>query len=67
MDSAAMLVASRALGVIRPELDGVAAACARLAERHRETPMAGRTLLQQALPITFGLKAAVGSTPSSAP
>jgi 3-carboxy-cis,cis-muconate cycloisomerase len=58
MDSAAMLVASRALGVLRPELDGVAAACAELAERHRETPMAGRTLLQQALPITFGLKAA---------
>jgi 3-carboxy-cis,cis-muconate cycloisomerase len=59
MDSAAMLVASRALGVIRPELDGVAAACAELAERHRETPMAGRTLLQQALPVTFGFKAAV--------
>ncbi len=32
--------------------------CAALAERHRATPMAGRTLLQQALPITFGLKAA---------
>ena len=59
IDTAAMLVASRALGVIRPELDGVAAACAELAERHRETPMAGRTLLQQALPVTFGLKAAV--------
>ncbi len=59
MDSAAMLVASRALGVIGPELDGVAAACAELAERHRETPMAGRTLLQQAVPVTFGLKAAI--------
>jgi 3-carboxy-cis,cis-muconate cycloisomerase len=59
MDSAAMLVASWTLGLIRPELDGVAAACAELAERHRETPMAGRTLLQQALPVTFGLKAAV--------
>ncbi|MFL5869676.1 MAG: 3-carboxy-cis,cis-muconate cycloisomerase [Solirubrobacterales bacterium] len=58
MDSAAMLVSSRALGVLRPELDGVAAACAELARRHRETPMAGRTLLQQAQPITFGLKAA---------
>ena len=59
LDSAAMLVASRALGVIRPELDGVAAACAELAEHHRDTPMAGRTLLQQAVPVTFGLKAAV--------
>ncbi len=58
MDSAAMLVASRALSVLRSELDQVAAACAELAKRHRETPMAGRTLLQQALPITFGLKAA---------
>jgi 3-carboxy-cis,cis-muconate cycloisomerase len=32
--------------------------CAALANRHRRTPMAGRTLLQQASPITFGLKAA---------
>ncbi len=59
LDSAAMLVASRALGVITPDIDGVAAACAELARRHRETPMAGRTLLQQAVPVTFGLKAAV--------
>jgi 3-carboxy-cis,cis-muconate cycloisomerase len=58
MDSAAMLVASRALGVIRGDLDGVAAASAALARDHRDTPMAGRTLMQQALPITFGLKAA---------
>src|SRR6266511_1420065 len=36
----------------------IGTACAALAERHRATPMAGRTLLQQALPITFGLKAA---------
>ena len=28
-------------------------------ERYRDTPMAGRTHLQQALPITFGYKAAV--------
>jgi 3-carboxy-cis,cis-muconate cycloisomerase len=58
MDTAAMLVSSRALTGIREELDGVAAACAGLAEEHRETPMVGRTLLQQALPISFGLKAA---------
>ena len=32
--------------------------CARLARSHRDTPMAGRTLLQQAVPTTFGLKAA---------
>src|SRR2546430_14365275 len=58
MDTAAMLVSRRALDLILDDLDRVAAACARLARAHRETPMAGRTLLQQAVPITFGLKAA---------
>jgi 3-carboxy-cis,cis-muconate cycloisomerase len=58
LDSAAMLVARRALDLILPELDGVAAACARLAATFRLTPMAARTLLQQAVPTSFGLKAA---------
>jgi 3-carboxy-cis,cis-muconate cycloisomerase len=58
LDTATMLVARDALSLIRAELDGVAAAAARLAEEHRDTVMAGRTLLQQALPVTFGLKAA---------
>jgi 3-carboxy-cis,cis-muconate cycloisomerase len=58
MDTAAMLVAGRALAVIGEELDGVAAACVRQADEHRNTVMPGRTLLQQALPTTFGLKAA---------
>jgi 3-carboxy-cis,cis-muconate cycloisomerase len=58
LDTAAMLVARRARALILAELDGVVAACARLADEHRETVMAGRTLMQQALPITFGLKAA---------
>jgi 3-carboxy-cis,cis-muconate cycloisomerase len=58
MDTAAMLVAHRTLGLVDGELRRVARACAGLAERHRDTPMVGRTLLQQALPITFGLKAA---------
>jgi 3-carboxy-cis,cis-muconate cycloisomerase len=57
-DTAAMLVSRRALDSILSEVDGVAAACARLADDHRMTLMPGRTLLQQALPITFGLKAA---------
>jgi len=35
-----------------------ASAAAALADRHRATPMAGRTLLQQALPTSFGLRAA---------
>jgi 3-carboxy-cis,cis-muconate cycloisomerase len=58
LDSAAMLVARRALDLILADLDAVAAACAALAELHRSTPIAGRTLMQQALPTTFGLKAA---------
>jgi 3-carboxy-cis,cis-muconate cycloisomerase len=58
LDTAAMLVAKRALEPIAADASGAAKACAQLAERHRETPMLGRTLLQQALPVTFGLKAA---------
>jgi 3-carboxy-cis,cis-muconate cycloisomerase len=57
-DTAAMLVAKRTLDLILAELDGISSACARLAESHRDTIMAGRTLLQQAMPTTFGLKAA---------
>jgi 3-carboxy-cis,cis-muconate cycloisomerase len=58
MDTAAMLVSRHALGLILTEVEGIAAACARLADTHRDTMMPGRTLLQQALPTTFGLKAA---------
>ena len=58
MDTAAMLVSRRALDLILTEVDGIAAACASLADVHRDTLMPGRTLLQQALPTTFGLKAA---------
>lgn len=58
LDTALMLVAREALALLDDELGGLAAVCADLAERHAATPMAGRTLLQQAVPITFGLKAA---------
>ena len=58
MDTASMLVARRALDLIVAELDGLAAALAALAESQRSTPMAARTLLQQALPTTFGFKVA---------
>ncbi len=58
VDTAAMLVTRRALVMVDAELRGLAAACADLARAHRLTPMAGRTLLQQAVPTTFGLKAA---------
>jgi len=58
VDTAAMLLARRALDLILVELDEISKTCARLAYAHRETIMVGRTLLQQALPTTFGLKAA---------
>jgi 3-carboxy-cis,cis-muconate cycloisomerase len=58
LDTAMMLVARRALDRLLSELWALEEACAGQAERHKGTLMAGRTLLQQALPITFGLKAA---------
>lgn len=58
LDTAAMLVTREALRLIDGELGGAADACAALAERHRGTVMAARTLLQQAVPTTFGYKAA---------
>ena len=58
LDTAMMLIARRGLGLVLADLEQAAAAAATLAERHRATVMAARTLLQQALPTTFGLKAA---------
>jgi 3-carboxy-cis,cis-muconate cycloisomerase len=58
LDTAMMLVARRALDLLLGDLQALADACAILADRHRSTLMPGRTLLQHALPITFGLKAA---------
>ncbi|SER61595.1 3-carboxy-cis,cis-muconate cycloisomerase [Streptomyces sp. yr375] len=57
-DTGAMLVARRALALVRADLRGTADALARLAAEHRDTPMAGRTLALHAVPTTFGLKAA---------
>jgi 3-carboxy-cis,cis-muconate cycloisomerase len=62
LDTATMLIAQRALGVIGAELADCAAAVADLARTHRSTPMAGRTLSQQAVPTTFGALAAVWGT-----
>ena len=58
LDSAAMLVARNALSLLDGDLEGAADACARLADEHRATVMAARTLMQQAVPTTFGYKAA---------
>jgi 3-carboxy-cis,cis-muconate cycloisomerase len=58
VDTAMMIVARGARELIDTELAGLAKECARLAREHRSTPMAARTLLQQAVPTTFGYKAA---------
>jgi 3-carboxy-cis,cis-muconate cycloisomerase len=58
MDTAASLVASRAAALVAGHLIELGDACAELADTHRATLMVGRTLLQPALPITLGLKAA---------
>jgi 3-carboxy-cis,cis-muconate cycloisomerase len=58
VDTALMLVARRSLVPLLEDLGLAADACAELAERHRDSLIVGRTLLQQALPLTFGLKAA---------
>jgi 3-carboxy-cis,cis-muconate cycloisomerase len=58
IDTAMMLVGHRALGPLLEELATAADACSALADRHRATLAPGRTLMQQALPLTFGLKAA---------
>nr|WP_304598592.1 3-carboxy-cis,cis-muconate cycloisomerase [Nocardiopsis sp. FIRDI 009] len=58
MDTAAMLVAARALNPVLADLARAERALADLAARYRDTPVAGRTLTQHAVPTTFGLKAA---------
>ncbi|MEV6397920.1 3-carboxy-cis,cis-muconate cycloisomerase [Streptomyces sp. NPDC051907] len=58
VDTALMLTAARTLPGVLVDLERTAAALAALAARHRDTPMAARTLTQHAVPTTFGLKAA---------
>ena len=58
LDSAAMLIARRVLTLIAADLERTAAALAALADTHRHTVLAGRTLAQHAVPTTLGLKAA---------
>ena len=58
IDTAAMLLSRHAIGVIDTDLATAADRAAALAVEHADTVMAGRTLLQQAVPVTFGLVAA---------
>ncbi|MET3803362.1 3-carboxy-cis,cis-muconate cycloisomerase [Nakamurella sp. UYEF19] len=58
LDTAAMLLSRRAIEQIVGHLTRAADAAADLAGSHADTTMAGRTLMQDALPMTFGLRAA---------
>lgn len=57
-DTATVMQIRQALELIEADLDAIAEALAALAEKYRDTPMAGRSNLQQAVPITFGYKMA---------
>jgi 3-carboxy-cis,cis-muconate cycloisomerase len=58
MDTASVLLAVRALTLLDADLHGCAAIAAGLARRHRDSVLTGRTLMQAAVPTTFGLVAA---------
>jgi 3-carboxy-cis,cis-muconate cycloisomerase len=59
MDTGNVLQIRAALAIVERDLREVRKILAEMAQKYRNTPMAGRTHLQQALPITFGYKAAV--------
>jgi len=58
-DTAMVLQIRAALELVEEDLRAIAASLAGLAQRYRDTPMAARSNLQQAVPITFGYKMAV--------
>src|SRR6266446_691846 len=57
-DTATIMQTREALALVEQDLAAIADSLADLARRHRDTPMAGRSNLQQAVPITFGYKVA---------
>ena len=59
MDSALVLQLRAGLAIIEQDIAALRGILAGLSQRHRDTPMAGRTHLQQALPVTFGYKTAI--------
>lgn len=59
LDTGLVLQMRAGLALLEAELDRAIHALAVLAHHHRQTPMAGRTFMQHAAPITFGYKAAV--------
>ena len=58
IDTALVLRLGTVLALFETRVKGLCAALADLAEKHRDTAMAARTRSQQAVPTSFGLKAA---------
>ncbi len=58
-DTATVMQIRDALALVETDLRAICASLAGLARQYRDTPMAGRSNLQQATPITFGYKCAV--------
>jgi len=59
MDTAVVLQLRDGLRLIEDDIAELRRILADLSRRYRDTPMAGRTHLQQALPVTFGYKTAI--------
>jgi 3-carboxy-cis,cis-muconate cycloisomerase len=59
MDTAVVLQVRAGLKIIEDDIAALRGILADLSKRYRDTPMAGRTHLQQALPVTFGYKTAI--------
>ncbi len=57
-DTATVLQIREALALVEADLAGISSALGRLAREHRDTPVIGRSNLQQAIPVTFGYKMA---------
>src|SRR4051812_19453983 len=57
-DTATVLQIRESLDLVEADLAAISAALAKLAREHRDTPMVGRSNLQQAIPVTFGYKMA---------
>ncbi|HEX3859526.1 MAG TPA: 3-carboxy-cis,cis-muconate cycloisomerase [Pseudolabrys sp.] len=57
-DTATILQIREALDLIEDDIEAISDSLAKMAQKYRDTPMAGRSNLQQAVPITFGYKMA---------
>src|SRR5258706_2650497 len=57
-DTANIMMIRAGLDLIEADMEKIAAALADLSRRYRDTAMAGRSNLQQAVPLTFGFKCA---------